>query len=480
MMRLLNLNLLMLLCAAFLAAPAARAQQQPADQSAPPSQAAQPNESQSADETEPTDVNGQRLNPDTRSLAGVQTVSLGVPALEHSYWQPSFFATVAGDSNPLLTPGTSSWSTWTTLLGALDVRANSSHSEFSMDYVGGGSISNDATVQNAIVQEMQVGERIKGRRATLSLLDQVAYIPETSFGYGGLNALSLPGGGALGLQPLLVPTETILSARGQRLLNSSLVEFDALLTPRATFTVAGGYAFLHNFNADALDFNNTIGQAGFSYQVSRHDAIAALYRFDSFRFTNANATLLGHIAELTYARRITGRLAFELGAGPEYAIFRLPVSTGTGTSSTTNIYWVGDASLTYDLRRTSFGLSYDHGVAGGSGVLSGSIANTVIGSISSQLSRTFHGDLSVGYARNEPLSIGTTPVSALNSTFDYYYGTAGITHPFRHSVTLSLSYLSQYQHVNGTYCVGSVCGSTILRQQVSLGLNLHTRPFPID
>ncbi|HEY4741231.1 MAG: hypothetical protein WA734_04430 [Candidatus Acidiferrales bacterium] len=478
MMRLVNLNLLILLCAAFLAVPVARAQQQPTDQSAPPSEAAQPNASPSPEDQEPTDINGQRLNPDTRSLAGVQTVSLGVPALEHSYWQPSFFVTVAGDSNPLLTPNTTSWTTWTTLLGALDVRANSNHSEFSMDYVGGGSISNDASVQNAIVQELQVGEKIKGRRASLSLLDQVAYIPETSFGYGGLSALSLPGGGALGLQPSLVPNESILSARGQRLLNSSLVEIDALLSPRVTFSVAGGYAFLRDFNNNSFDFDNTIGQAGLSYQMSRQDAIGVLYRFDSFRFTTADATVLGHIAELTYARRITGRLAFEIGAGPEYAIFRVP--SPTGSSSTTNIYWVGDAALTYDLRRTSLGLSYDHGIAGGSGVLSGSIADTVTGSITSQLSRTVRGDLSVGYARNEPLSLNTLATPTVNPTFDYYYGTVGISHPFGHSVTLSLSYLSQYQHVDGTYCVGTICGNTILRQQISLGLNVHTRPFPID
>ncbi len=479
-MRRFHLNLLIVLCSALLAVPAARAQQQPPDQSAPPSQAAQPNESPSPEETEPTDVNGQRLNPDTRSLAGVQTVSLGVPALEHSYWQPSFFATVAGDSNPLLTPNTTSWTTWTTLLGALAVRANSGHSEFSMDYVGGGSISSDASVQNAVVQEMQVGERIKGRRASLSLLDQVAYIPETSFGYGGLSALSLPDGGALGLQPSLVPTETILSARGQRLLNSSLVEFDALLSPRATFTVAGGYAFLHDFNNIVFDFDNTIGQAGFSYQASRQDAIAVLYRYDAFRFTNANETLAGHIAELTYARRVTGRLAFEIGAGPEYAIFRVPSTTGTGSISTTNIYWVGDASLTYSLRHTSLALNYDHGIAGGSGVLSGSIADTVRGSISSQLSRTFRGDLSVGYARNQPLSVGSMAATTSNPTFDYYYGTLGISHPFGHSVTLSLDYFTQYQHVDGTYCVGTVCGNTILRQQISLGLNMHTRPFAIE
>jgi hypothetical protein len=483
-MRLLQPSQLIVLCVAALTVPAVRAQQQPTDQSAPPAQAGQPNAAPNPEE-EPTDINGQRLTPDNRALAGVQTVSLGVPALEHSYWQPSLYVTAAGDSNPLLTPSTTDWTTWTTVLGALAVRANSNRSQFTMDYVGGGSISNDASVQNAIVQEMQIGERIMGKRTTLLLLDQADYIPETSFGYGGLNALTLPGGGALGLQPSLVPSETILSERGQRLLNSSLVEFDGLLTPRVTFTVAGGYAILHDFNNDILNFNNAIGQAGLSYQMSRQDSIAVLYRYDDYRFPNAAATLQGHIAEFTYARRITGRLAFQIGAGPEYAIFHIPATTGTGTTgtgttSTTSIYWVGDAALTYDMRRTSLVLRYDHGVAGGSGVLSGSIADTVAGEISSQLSRTWHGDLTVGYARNQPLSIVPAATPTANPTFDYYFGSAGLSHPWGRNVTVSLGYLSQYQNTNTTYCVGTICGTTILRQQVSFGLNLHTRPIAIE
>jgi len=468
-----------LLCLAALAAPAARAQQPPTDQAAPAGQSGQPNAAQTPEE-EPTDVNGNRLTPDTRALAGVQNVSLGVPALEHSYWQPSLYVTAAGDSNPLLTPSTTDWTTWTTILGGLTVRANTNHSEFSMDYVGGGSISNDASVENAIVQEMEIGERIIGKRTTLSLLDQADYIPETSFGYGGLNALTLPGGGALGLQPSVVPTETILSERGQRFLNSSLVEFDALLSPRVTFTMAGGYAILHEFESTALDFNNIIGQAGLSYQISRQDSIAVLYRYDKFRFPNAPASLQGHIAELSYARRITGRLAFQIGGGPEYALFDVPVTTGTGTSSTTGIYWVADAALTYDLRRTSLTLGYDHGLAGGSGVLSGSVADTVAGTISSQLSRTFHGNLTVGYARNAPLTIAPTTSTTAAPTFDYYFGSAGFSHPFGRNVTMSLGYLAQYQNTNTSYCVGMLCGTTILRQQVSFGLNLHTRPIAIE
>jgi hypothetical protein len=481
MIRRIQLALLTVGClglAAFTVQPA-RAQSQPTDQTQPGVQPGMQVAVQNLDDTQPTDVDGNTLAPDTRALAGVRSVSLGVPALEHSYWLPSFNATVAGDSDPLFAPGVTSWTTWTTLLGSLKVRANSTRSEFTLDYVGGGSISNDASVQNAVVQEMQIGERLLWRRASLSLLDQGAYIPETSFGYGGLDTLSLPGGGGLGLQPSLFPTETILSARGQRLSNSSLVELDALLSKRMTFTLAGGYAFLHYFNDDLLNFANTIGQAGLSYDMSRHDTVAVIYRFDSYRFPNANDTLVGHIGELSYARRVTGKLAFQLGGGAEFAIFRVPAYANS-PNWPSHTYWVADGTLSYQLRRTVLGLTYSHGISGGSGVLSGTLADTVTGSISSQLSRTFHGDFSAGFARNEPISILASSTTTPNPSFDYTYGTVGFTHPWGRSMTWSLGYLVQYQKADQTYCVGTACGTTILRQQVSLGFNLHTRPFPID
>ena len=470
-MRRIRPSLLMIVWLAAMAAPAVRAQEQPSGQ--PPAM-------QSTDENEATDMNGNTLTPDTRSLAGVQTISLGVPALQHSYWQPSFNAVVAGDSSPLLTPGSSSWTSWTTLLGSVDVRAVSGRSDFTLDYVGGGSLSNDATVQNAIVQEAQLGERISGRRVSLAFLDQALYIPETSFGYGGLSALSLPGGAVLGVQPSLVPSETILSARGQRLINSSLVEIDALVTHRLTFTVAGGYALLHYYNDDPLDFNNAIGQAGLSFDLSRHDAIGLVYRYNSYRFPNGDETLIGHIGELTYGRRVTGKLAFEIGGGAEYAIFRLPGLPSTVTSWPNSVYWIADGSLSYALRRTVMTLGYDHGVAGGSGVLSGALGDTVTGSVSSQFSRTLRGDFTGGYARSSELSIVSSTKSTSSPTFDYFFGTAGLTRPWGRNMTISLGYLVQYQSTSATYCIGTACGTSILRHQISLGFNVHTRPYAIE
>src|SRR5271155_3667773 len=44
--------------------------------------------------------NPQELQPDTRALTGVEDLSLGTMALEHSYWQPRLALSEAVDSNP--------------------------------------------------------------------------------------------------------------------------------------------------------------------------------------------------------------------------------------------------------------------------------------------------------------------------------------------------------------------------------------------
>ena len=473
-----QIRLLAIACFVLFASPFVRAQDQPPQ---PAYRTALPN--LQADQSQPTDVNGQELAPDTRSLAGVQTVTLGVPALERSYWQPSFNVNAEGDSNPLSSPGVHSWSSpseWTTILGGLNLQDVRGRSNFEMDYFGGGIVSNDPAIEGGIIQEAQVSERFSGRRTEVALLDQTMYIPETSFGYGGLSELTLPGGAQLGIQSSLVPNETILSARGQRLISTSLVEVDTLLTPNATFSMAGGYALLHYFNDDDFNFNNAIGQAGVSLQVSRHDTIAIIYRFDQYRFPFQDYTLLGHTGELDYARRVTGRMAFEIDAGAEWAIFRLPGAPPSSTTWPNRVYWAGDASFSYELRRTLLSLSYDHSISGGSGVLTGALTDTVSAGVSSQLTRTFHGYLNVGFGRNSQLSVVSISTGATNPTFDYLFGTVGITHPLGREMTWSVGYSTQYQQASQPYCVTGVCGTSILRQQVSLGFNLHPRPFAID
>src|SRR5208282_1381264 len=114
----------------------------------------------------------------------------------------------------------------------------------------------------------------------------------------GLGALGAPGGGALGIEPGLLPNETILSTRGQRLVNSTLAELDFFTSPRSSFTLVGGYAYMHHVDDDTLDFGNAIFQAGYNYQVSRADTIALIYILDNYQFVNAAEAINGNAIQI--------------------------------------------------------------------------------------------------------------------------------------------------------------------------------------
>lgn len=473
-------------CMLALGVPAAWAQQQNQDQAAPPIPAYHSPLASVAGNGDEEDMNAepQKLAPDNRPLAGAQDLSLGAPALTHSYWQPHVDVTTTADSNALSATQKTGWTAWTSLSAGLDIHRISGNSDLSLSYLGGGSISNNGSANNGIVQGLTFQDKLSFRRSTVSLLDQLSYIPEAGFGYAGLGGLNLAGGGTIGLQPGLLPGQSILTARGQRISNTFVTQVDTFLTPRSSLTFLGSYGLMHFFDNGLLNFSNAAFQGGYNYQWTRKDTFAVLYRFNAYRYDNFNQSIDSHTVQVSYGRRITGRLAFQIAAGPQVGLFRTPISTGSGssggtgttTSSLTQIYWSLNTSLTYQLRRTGLGLSYSHGLGGGSGVLGGAVSDTVSGSVSRQLSRTFNGSWNVGFARNRGLAI--TPLFPSTQTYDSWFSSVNLSHPWGRSMNLFLNYLLQDQNSNSGFCVGATCGTSFVRHQISLGLDWHRQPIP--
>jgi hypothetical protein len=427
-----------------------------------------------------SEVNPQGLTPDTSPLAGAAYISLGGLRTTRSYWQPHVDVFATFDSNPSQSTTTQpSWSTWTSFSGGVDIHRISGSSEMNVDYTGGVMYSNDGTASNGVVQGLNFADKFSFRRSSISFFDQLSYLPEQAFGFGGLSGASLPGGGAPGLGPGFVPGQSILAGRGQSLLNSFVTEVDVHLTPRSSVTFAGGYTLQHYFDSDLLDYGDVIGQAGYNYQLSPKNTIALVYRFSGFRYSHSSQSIDDHTAQISFARRVTGRLAFQIAAGPQVAVFRTPIPGGSGSSSggTTNptqLYWSLNTTLQYQMQRTGLGLSYSHGVSGGSGVLAGSVNDTVTGSATRRMSRTFSSGVTAGYARNNGLTTGVTPSS---QTYNYWFAGVNLTHPWGRSLGLTLSYQMQYQNSNAAFCVGPTCGTNLLRHLISVGLGWHERPL---
>ena len=426
--------------------------------------------------------NPQQLQPDTRSLTGVQDLSLGTMAIEHSYWQPRLALSETVDSNPEFTTGGASWGTWTSLLGGVDIHRVSGASDLMVSYTGGGMFSsgnNDAP--NGIVQELSFKDKFSFRRSTVTVFDETDYLPETPFGFAGTAGAGLPGiGTGTGIGSGFTPGQSVLTPRSQNLSNAVDVEFDTKLTSRTSLTFVGGYSLLHYFDDNLLNFGDTTFQVGYNYQATRNDTVAVSYQFAAFRYSNVDQSLNLHTVQASYARRVTGKLAFQISAGPQFALSSFPITgsgstTGSAATSSSQLYWTLNTALQYQLRRAALSASYNHGVTGGSGVLAAAETDIVTGGFSDQVSRTFNAGFTAGYSRNK----GFAGVAGSTSqTYSYWFAGVNVTHPFGRSLDAFMNYQLQYQDTNASGCVGSACSMDVTRHQISFGVNFHRQPIP--
>jgi hypothetical protein len=421
---------------------------------------------------------GNDLTPDTHPLTGIQTPTLGSPELRHSYWVPGFQYGNFVRSSSLNQPASSDWNTTSFLAGNLSLLEAWSRSQLSVNYSGGGSLSTDKTQGNSYYHQLGLVESFDWHRWQLAFIDQFAYLPESQFGFGAASGLAIPGiGGPLGpslpgLQPNYQPNQSIFTAFGSRYSNSVATEIAYSVTPRGSVTVSGSYGILRFVEAGNIDTNDTILGAGYNYALSRKDTIGVLYRFTGYRYTGNPQAINDHLAQFAYGRKVTGRMALQLFAGPEVTMFRVPFG---GVSQ--KISASGGANLTYAFyrNRNNLSLSYNHGVGGGSGQFTGARTDQLQGGISDQLSRVWAGNLSFGFARNT--SLGLSIPTQVSQTYDTWFAGGGLSRPLGRTASFTFGYTAYLQSSSLPVCAAGKCDTNYLQHQISLSFQWHTRPL---
>jgi hypothetical protein len=415
------------------------------------------------------------LRPDSAPLTGVIVPGVGTQEMRHSYWVPGFqygnFIRSSTQNQPTVTD----WNTTSFVAGNVSLLEAWSHSQLTINYSGGATFSTDKFLGNSYYHQLGLVQAFNWRRWQLSFIDQFSYLPQTQFGFGAASTIATPGvGGSLGaslpgLQMNYQPSQSIFAALGSRYSNSTTSEIVYNVSPRGSVTLSGSYGILRFVESGNIDSNDSIFSAGYDYKLSKKDTIGVLYRFSGFRYLGQPQAIEDHVAQIAYGRKITGRLALQLFAGPERTNFRLHTLGFTDRTS-----GAGGATLTYALSRTNFSVNYNHGVSGGSGVFTGSNTDIMQGSVSHQLSRLWHGNISFGYSRNSPLTNGTSAVVA--PTFNSYFAGAGVDRPLGRTANLSVGYTAYVQDLSQPGCTPTTCTSYV-QHQVSVSFQWHTRPL---
>jgi hypothetical protein len=412
-----------------------------------------------------------QLAGNDQPLSGVQAPTLGPVVGARNFLVPSFSAT-----SQLATSSSAAGITRPTdfnyLLGTLDLNHVTNRSELLVHYTGGGMFS---SYLNSAIQDLEFSYNYKWQRWSLLLGDDLSFLSESPFGFGGVGGLEfLNGDSPFGpggfLNGILGPNQTIPTIMVPRLSNTLVSQIEYKVSPRSSWTAAGSYGTLDFLGVDYINSAQALFQTGYNYSLNPESAVAVIYTFDAFRFTQFPQTIEDHVVKFGYARYVTGRLSFQIAAGPSVILLR-----GVFTGYANNLSWALNSALNYKWDRTTLMLSYDHLVAGGSGVLVGAQTGQTEATLERQLSPRWRASASLGYATN-----GSLLPTAANSVLEHYnswYAAVRFNHQIRPAMNFFVSYGARLQAMNAATCTTPNCGGNFISHEISAGFNFALRPI---
>jgi len=406
-----------------------------------------------------------------RPLSGIQEPTLGPAVGARNFLAPSFSATSQlGTSST--GAGFGSPADFNYLLGTLDLNHVSNRSELLLHYSGGGMFS---PYLNSAIQDLEFSYNYKWQRWSLLLGDEVSFLSESPFGFGGVGGLQFlsgdspfaPGGS---LSSILGPNQTIPTIMVPRLSNMLVSQIEYKVSPRASLTASGSYGTLNFFGVGFINSTDTLFQTGYNYSISPQSTVAVIYTFDDFRYPQFPQTIEYHALKLGYARYVTGKLSFRLAAGPSAVMLR-----GAFTGYANNLSWVLDSALNYKWDRTTLLLSYDRLVTGGSGVLVGAQTGHVEATVERTMGPRWRLSASLGYASNGSLIPNTA-----SSDFQHYnswYVAVRVNRQMRPGTNLFVGYGAGLEAANAAGCTSPNCSTNFISHQFSVGFNFGLRPI---
>lgn len=421
-----------------------------------------------------------RLRPDATPLTGLQNATLGTPNLQHSYWVPGFQYANTIRSNGYNQPNTSGWFATNYLIANVSLLQAWRRSQFAVNYSGGGYFSTNSAQtnggqSNGNYQQLSLSQTFQSNRWLVQILDEFSYLPQTQFGFGGGTNLGVPGiAGALGptvpgLGGGTVPNQSIYASAGPRLSNTGVIQSTYTVSPRSSITASGSYALLHFVQSGNIDDNSVSGSLGYNYQLDSKNSLGLQYRFSNYQFPGEPQAFTNSAVNIAYGRKITGRVALELSGGPEYTRFRVPIGTQSSKLEPN-----ANANIIYGFENGSFSAGYLHGLAGGSGVLTGSTVDRVNFSATRRLGHIWSGDLNFGYAHNK--TVANSGQAGL-PTYNSWFAGGGVSRPIGRDLNLAVSYTADIFGFSQPGCAGATCSSTQTSNYITLSFQWHTRPF---
>ena len=437
-----------------------------------------------------------------------------------SYLAPKAELSEAVDSNGLGSFSSNANITETTrALGSLDLQKLWKMHPFDLDYIGGIDWYSGANSRLYQLHSLAATQRFLWRTGQFALRDSFSYLPEGAFGFGSFGGAGAFGGGGLGDGGIPGGTGSPLFSNvsfgsiGSQVANMAIADVTQYLNPRNSVVLSGAYGFTDFLNNPKTSlcaaksgcyFNSqeAIAQAGYNYQISRHNQIALVYAYQELHFPAASAGSLNvNMWQLQYGHRISGKLDFVLGGGPEWVHRSQSEEELLGVIPTglpclnpsallpcvviksSFITGSAQASFRYHMSaRTNLVLTYMRYISPGSGFFGGANTDIARFAVSHSLARRWTMTLDTGYSSNSRLLGVTSGAAAGTSKYHYWYAGGGAHRQLGRYFAAFASYQYNAFGFSSHDCTAASasCGRSYGRNIFLLGLNWTPRPIRLD
>jgi hypothetical protein len=365
---------------------------------------------------------------------------------------------------------TNSQTAWSTnISGDAAYLSNSEAHPLSVVYTGGymHSTSNEPS---SVFQSLDIAQNLNTRQWSFAVSDLVSYLPESPLSTG---LSGIPGLGDLGITaPPTIPDtgQEIFSRYGQRVSNTTTGSASRKLTGATSLQATGDYS-LQRFvgQTDSLDTNQASGGLNLSHRIDALNTVSGGYSYSNFTYPSQNFTLVSQSLTITYDRQWTRLIRSEVLLGPQRTTSGAVLPGGGG--STINLQ--ANASVYYAGERTTYSAVYSRGVRGGSGVLPGTINDSLIVEGNRKLGQLSSIGFSGGYARNQTLQILTPDPTSIQSIT----GQAQFSETITQFFTGYISYSAQEQAITGAG--NTFNGFNGLSQTIAAGITYSPRAIHI-
>lgn len=465
-------------------------------------------------------------------ISGIDLPNLEPHAAPLSYLQAGAHFSESVSSNLQNALGGTGTSTITNALGSLDLQRLWNNFDLSLAYLGGVGYYNVSGVGIRQIEELGLNQKVTWKRGELGIRDAFSYQPEGTFG-SSYGSVAITGAG---LTQAGFNGGTGLGALGQvpRIMNLTVLDVVENLTPKSSITLTGGYGFVHflqnepsNVLGSGLDTGNSFignnevsGQVGYNRLLGTHDQAALVYGYQGFQFSTG-ITFHSNVIQLVWGHRISGRLDFLIGAGPQFTeLNNVPTPVTSLTAAVTippceisagilecptndfRISAAGRTSLRYRFPKTSVNLSYQHLLTSGAGFFAGAESDIVEFGATRPLNRVWNVFSDIGYSRNsrvtpltaaqfsectalqQGLGSATSSSSCPGVTADVYqYGYAGlgVHRMFGRSFHAFASYQFNDLAFDSSFCATTgPCNRISQRNVGTIGLDWTPRPIRLD